>query len=174
MEPAGTWRQCYKLFYSHDLRIGQIRCYLCQLGQELTPFGNKCSTQAVSGLNCKHCIKLEKLARDEHSSLFGPFVNYATFLTWTPGIITLVSITTFSISTLSIKTLNTGMLSVPLLNVVYTECSRLGQVSPRPVYKRPSLHFLTKNLYRMKGNLLAFLSFTSCLSCPRLENLLGM
>jgi hypothetical protein len=35
-----------------------------------------CFTEGGSGLTCKHCTVLERLAMDKHSILFQTFVNY--------------------------------------------------------------------------------------------------
>ncbi len=53
-----------------------------------------------------------------------------------------------TIMTLSIKTHNTGMLSVTILNVVYTECSRLGPGVPKACIQAAKLTFFDqKSLY---------------------------
>jgi hypothetical protein len=42
------------------------------------PYGirERCSTRVDCGLNHKHYTMLERLAKDKHSSLFGPFVSW--------------------------------------------------------------------------------------------------
>jgi hypothetical protein len=47
----------------------------------------RCFTQVGSDLNCKHQTRLEKLARDEHSSLLRKSVIYGqkSFITLAPG-----------------------------------------------------------------------------------------
>ncbi len=82
-----TREQYYKTFYKRNLWMGQTSWSLCpwqafptwssicRCSMESTPNGERQSTRTDSGLPCKHWTRLERIAKNKHSSLLGPFVN---------------------------------------------------------------------------------------------------
>ncbi len=74
-----TRSQCYKTLYVCNLRMILISQSVCPL-QAFPAQSNICGVEhhsrVGSCLNHKHQTRLERLARDKHSSLLGSFVNY--------------------------------------------------------------------------------------------------
>ncbi len=100
---ASSWVQHYKTFYNCNLRMFVINECLSPAGfskpilkfvgmaRSLPQIGapRRCFTRVGSGHTCKHQTRMERLAKDTHSSLLQTFVKYGrkSFITLGPVVV---------------------------------------------------------------------------------------